>query len=202
MLDRYRHRADWLLDALASHIEVPPNVLSLLSLLCAFAAGVMLYGSFGHAGLLVLAAVLVAANGLLDALDGRVARLRRLASPQGDFVDHAIDRFADVFIVGGVAVSGWCSRLAGVGAMAGMLLTSYMGTQAQAVGYGRAYSGLLGRADRIVILMAALLVQAVLVWQDVAVFGEPLLHWVMVYFAVAGIATAVHRVALVLRWFQ
>lgn len=202
MLDRYRHRADWLLDALASRIEVPPNVLSLLSLLCAFAAGVAFYVSFEHVGLLVVATPFVAANGLLDALDGKVARLRRLASPRGDFIDHATDRFADVLIVGGVAVSGWCSPLAGVAAMAGMLLTSYMGTQAQAIGYGREYSGILGRADRIAILIVAPLLQAVLSWQNGAVFGEPLLHWVMVYFAVAGPATAVHRVALVLRWFQ
>jgi len=202
MLDRYRHRADWLLDALARRIEVPPNVLSLLSLLCAVAAGLTFYFSLEQAWLLVAAALFVAANGLLDALDGKVARLQRLASPRGDFVDHAVDRFADVFIVGGVAVSGWCSPLAGVGAMAGMLLTSYMGTQAQAVGYGREYSGILGRADRVAILMVAPLVQAVLTWQNVALFGEPLLHWVMVYFAVAGAATAVQRVALVLRWFQ
>ncbi len=202
MLDRYRHRADWLLDALASRVDVSPTVLSLLSLLCAVAAGVAFYLSLARLWLLLAAAAFVAANGLLDALDGKVARLRRLASPQGDFIDHAVDRFADVFIVGGVAVSGWCSPLAGVGAMAGMLLTSYMGTQAQAVGYGREYSGILGRADRVVILMVAPVLQAALSWQRVAIFGEPLLHWVMVYFAVAGIATAVHRMALVLRWFQ
>lgn len=202
MLDRYRHRADWLLDGLASRMDMPPNVLSLLSLLCAFVASVAFYLSFEQLWLLVAAAVFVAANGLLDALDGKVARLRRLTSPRGDFIDHAIDRFADVLIVGGVAVSGWCSPLAGVAAMAGMLLTSYMGTQAQAVGYGREYSGILGRADRIAILMVAPLIQVMLSWQNVAVFGEPLLQWVMVYFAIAGIATAVHRIALVLRWFQ
>ncbi|MFO8133761.1 MAG: CDP-alcohol phosphatidyltransferase family protein [Thermoplasmatota archaeon] len=202
MLDRYRHRADWLFEAMARRIEVPPNVLSLLSLLFAFAAGVTFFLSLGQAWLLVAAALFVAANGLLDALDGKVARLRRLVSPRGDFVDHAVDRFADVLMVGGLAVSGWCSPLAGVGAMAGMLLTSYMGTQAQAVGYGREYSGILGRADRVAILMVAPLVQAVLFWQAIDIFGEPLLHWVMVYFAVAGVATAVQRVILVLRWFQ
>ena len=202
MLDRYRHRVDWLLDMLASRIEVPPSVLSLLSLLCAFGAGVVFYMSLEEVWLLIAAALLVSINGLLDALDGKVARLRRLSSPRGDFIDHAVDRFADVFIVGGVAVSGWCSPLAGVAAMAGMLLTSYMGTQAQAVGYGREYSGILGRADRIAILMVAPLVQAVLSWQGIDIFGEPLLHWVMVYFAVAGIATAVQRVVLVLRWFK
>lgn len=202
MLDRYRHWADWLLDAVASRIEMPPTVLSLLSLFCAVAAAVAFYFSLEQLWLLVAAAVFVAVNGLLDALDGKVARLRRLASPRGDFIDHAVDRFADAFIVGSIAVSGWCSPLAGVAAVTGMLLTSYMGTQAQAVGYGREYSGLLGRADRIAILVVAPLVQTVLSWQRVAIFGEPLLHWVMVYFAIAGIATAVQRVALVLQWFQ
>ena len=32
-------------------------------------------------------------------------------------------------------------------------MLSYMGTQAQAVGAGREYAGLLGRADRLIVLM-------------------------------------------------
>ena len=41
----------------------------------------------------------------------------------------------------------------GFGAIIGVLMLSYMGTQAQAVGAGREYAGLLGRADRLIVLM-------------------------------------------------
>jgi CDP-diacylglycerol--glycerol-3-phosphate 3-phosphatidyltransferase/archaetidylinositol phosphate synthase len=43
----------------------------------------------------------------------------------------------------------------GVAAVVGTLLTSYLGVQAQAVGVGRYYGGILGRADRLVIIMLA-----------------------------------------------
>jgi len=41
----------------------------------------------------------------------------------------------------------------GVFALTGVLMSSYLGTQAQAVGVGRFYGGLLGRADRLVLIM-------------------------------------------------
>ena len=37
--------------------------------------------------------------------------------------------------------------------MTGVLMSSYLGTQAQAVGLKRNYGGILGRADRLVLLM-------------------------------------------------
>ena len=38
-------------------------------------------------------------------------------------------------------------------------MLSYMGTQAQAVGAGREYAGLLGRADRLVVLSIVPIIQ-------------------------------------------
>ena len=38
-------------------------------------------------------------------------------------------------------------------------MLSYMGTQAQAVGAGREYAGLLGRADRLVVLAIVPIIQ-------------------------------------------
>ena len=38
-------------------------------------------------------------------------------------------------------------------------MLSYMGTQAQAIGAGRDYAGLLGRADRLVVLIMVPIIQ-------------------------------------------
>lgn len=202
MLDRYRDNVDWLFARVARRISVQPHTLTALSLLCAALAGIALYYSFWHRELLVAGALAVLANGFLDGLDGKVARMRGVASPRGDFIDHAVDRFADVLIVGGVAASPWCPPLVGLGALAGMLLTSYMGTQAQAVGYGREYGGMLGRADRLVMLAVASLVQYVLAVTGITLFFWSLLAWVMAFFAVAGSITAGQRFLAVLRWFN
>ncbi|MFI5414218.1 MAG: CDP-alcohol phosphatidyltransferase family protein, partial [Candidatus Lutacidiplasmatales archaeon] len=77
------------------------------------------------------------------------------SSVRGDFLDHVFDRYADVAIVAGLAASGFAYVPLGLFALVSLLLTSYMGTQAQAVGQGRLYAGLLGRADRLLILAAA-----------------------------------------------
>src|SRR5437867_9018264 len=95
----------------------------------------------------------------LDALDGRVAKLFRKTSVRGDLVDHVFDRYADVFIVSGIGFGLYCRLSVGFFAIIGILLTSYMGTQAQALGQGRRYAGLLGRADRLVLLFLGGLLQ-------------------------------------------
>ena len=96
---------------------------------------------------------------VFDALDGIVARMRNLSSKRGDLVDHTLDRVADIIIVGGIAIGNLVDITIGVSAIIGILMLSYMGTQAQAVGAGREYAGLLGRADRLVVLSIVPIIQ-------------------------------------------
>ncbi len=120
------------------------------------------------------------------------------ASKRGDYVDHVLDRYSDVLMVGAIAVSAWCNTVLGLLALVGVLLTSYMGTQAQAVGVGRNYRGLLGRADRLVLLIVAPLAQYVLMANgmvrfDVSPYSLSAFEVVMIWFAVVGNLTAVQR---------
>ena len=96
---------------------------------------------------------------VLDALDGIVARMRNMSSRRGDLVDHTLDRVADIIIVGGIALGPLVDITVGFSAIIGILMLSYMGTQAQAVGAGREYAGLLGRADRLVVLAIVPVIQ-------------------------------------------
>ena len=88
----------------------------------------------------------------------------------------------------------------GLLAVVGMLLTSYMGTQAQAIGYKRDYSGLLGRADRLVLMMIAPIVAHIFLIYNVQLPYLNLLSWVLVYFAVIGNLTAIQRFYSTLIW--
>src|SRR2546427_10743434 len=121
------------------------------------------------------------------------------ASVRGDSLDHVLDRYADVFMLGGIAVHATYCRLAvSTLALLGVLLTSYMGTQAQAVGQGRAYGGVLGRADRLVLLFFGGLIQLLVGPSGGLVAGVGILQfgpleWFMVLFAVLGNATGVQQ---------
>lgn len=210
VLDNQRENVDPILNSIAKRlVNVNPNLLTWVSLVFAFIAGALFYFSSPESEIvsyyLYGAVLFVFLNGLFDAIDGKVAKLAHKTSKRGDFLDHAIDRYADVFIVGGLALSPWCRYPAiGLLAIVGMLLTSYMGTQAQAIGYGREYSGLLGRADRLVLLMIAPIVQLILLYYTGSglLLRLFLLEWVLFYFAVIGNITAVQRFYSTLRWLR
>lgn len=199
MLDKYRKEADFILEPLAARAGMGANTMSYLSLLCALAAGAASYFSYRQMWLLPLAAFLVLLNGLFDALDGKIARMRGETSAKGDFIDHAIDRFSDVLMLGGITLSPWVDKHIGIPALAAVLLTSYLGTQAQAVGGQRLYAGVLGRADRLVLLFLVLIIQFFL---TDTIFGLYVLEWLMVYFAVAGTITVIQRYYGVMKWFS
>lgn len=176
-----------------------PNTLSWLSFVMAWVAGLLIFFSPQYWQLLLpLAAIAVLVSGFLDAIDGKVARLTGKASKRGDLLDHILDRYSDVVMIGAVAVSAWCNPYLGMLALVGVLLTSYMGTQSQAIGAGRLYAGLLGRADRVVLLILAPLLQAIFMMGgfsrlDLGWFTISAFELVMLWFAVVGNITAVQR---------
>ncbi len=200
VLESQRDNIDPLLSAISKRfLKVNPDVLTWVSVIFAFLASLFFYFSspeFELVNFYLYGAVLfVFLNGLFDAMDGKVAKLTKKTSRRGDFLDHALDRYADVFMVGGLALSPWCQyNSIGLLAIVGMLLTSYMGTQSQAIGAKRDYSGLLGRADRLVLLMIGPIIQHILLYYNFQLpMGLYLMEWILVYFAVMGNITAFQR---------
>mgnify|MGYP001170417070 FL=1 len=159
--DDYRDVGTKILTPLANIIPLGPMGISLLSLITALTAGY----SFSISDLdenkswLLIGSLMVFLTAVFDALDGIVARMRNLSSKRGDLVDHTLDRVADIIIVGGIALGPLVEVTTGFSAIIGILMLSYMGTQAQAVGAGREYAGLLGRADRLVVLAIVPIIQ-------------------------------------------
>ena len=158
--DDYRDFGTKILTPLAKRIPIGPMGISFLSLLTAIGAGYSFYmADLENTNCLLIGALMVFLTAILDALDGMVARMREISSRRGDLIDHTLDRVADVIIVGGIALGPLVEITVGFAAIIGILMLSYMGTQAQAVGAGREYAGLLGRADRLVVLIMVPIIQ-------------------------------------------
>jgi archaetidylinositol phosphate synthase len=73
-----------------------------------------------------------------------------------------------------------------------------MGTQAQALGLKRDYHGILGRADRLIILALTPIIMFFMIYAGISQFGLAgyeftLFEYVMMFFFVAGNVTAVQR---------
>ena len=195
-LDQYRDLADRLLApfvAAADRLGLTPDGVSVVAFGFAVAAG----GAFYLATPLwyALGALFVFANGWLDLVDGALARAQGVSSEGGDLLDHVLDRYADIAMLVGLA-AGIDGYALGLAAVTGVLMTSYLGTQIQAVGLGREYGGLVGRADRLALIGVAAVVAAVslaLAAVPVRVVGLSVVGWLLVFFAVVGHLTALQR---------
>jgi len=203
-LDRLRPVASRVLAPFvtgAVALGLTPNGVSVLAFLLAVGAGVVYLFAGGattlagipidgSAGLYLVGAVLVFGNGWLDLLDGALARELGTDSRAGDLLDHVLDRYADIVIIAGLA--GGLKRYAlGLAAVTGVLMTSYLGTQAQAVGLDRVYGGLVGRADRLALV--GFLTGMAAVRPGPVAAGLTLVGWLLVLFAVVSHLTALQR---------
>ncbi len=193
-LDQYRSLADRLLEPFvgwAARVGLTPNAVSALAFALAGGAGVAYVLAGGESLWYLVGAVLVGLNGALDLLDGALARRLDTASRAGDLLDHVLDRYADIVLVVGLAV-GIERELLGIVAVTGVLMTSYLGTQAQAVGLDRVYGGLLGRADRLALIG---LTTALAAFVEFSVLGVSLVGWLVVVLAIVGHLTALQRLS-------
>jgi archaetidylinositol phosphate synthase len=166
-------------------VGLTPNSCTIIAFIGSILAGVAFY--LGETSIGVL---MVFVNAFFDAIDGAIAREQGVASQKGDFLDHALDRYADIFIITGVFAGGYAPWEIGVLALTGVLMASYLGTQAQAVGVGRFYGGILGRADRLVLLMV---VGGVDLLFPAGVYGMSYLGWLLLVFGILGHITAIQR---------
>lgn len=196
-LDRFRPQMAGYFGPLIrflARVGVTPDSCTMVAFGGAIAAGVAFY--FGEIAIGVAA---VGINAVFDAMDGAIAREKGIASTRGDFLDHVLDRYADIFIITGIfagPIAGW---EIGVFALTGVLMSSYLGTQAQAVGVGRFYGGILGRADRLVLLIIAGLLD---LFMAGGILQMKVLAWLLVIFGIFGHFTAAQRFVHVWRSMQ
>ena len=195
---RVRDWAVWVLGPVERGLVrsgITPDALNFVGAAAGIAAG----AAFA-AGALGLAAWLLAAGGISDILDGRVARARRLASRYGAFLDSTLDRFAETGTFVGVAWyfggAPWLTTAALL-ALSGSLLVSY--TRARGEALGAPFSGgLMQRAERVVLLILGALLDAT-VTDRMGWTPGTLVSGTVVLIALGTLATAIYRTVAIAR---
>ena len=167
-----------------------PNALTLLGLAASLAAAFCyLNWRIGDA-LLPAAAALVLISGLLDALDGVLARAVGGASAFGGFLDSVADRYSDAVVLSAVVVAGLCDPVWGLAAVVGSIMVSYARARAEAAGVGMASVGLAERAERMLLLAAVTFA---------AYFRLDILRWGVLLLAALSHLTVLQRAVHFLR---
>ena len=107
--------------------------LTLLGLLSMAGAGAAYWWSSLNTAGLLLVIVCLALNWLGDSLDGTLARFRDHSRPRyGFYVDHIVDAFSALFLLGGLSLSGYMAPAVALGLLAclshaiGRNLSSYL----------------------------------------------------------------------------
>jgi archaetidylinositol phosphate synthase len=164
---------------------VTPDHLTLVGLLATVACGLAYAFAGSRPWLLLAVNAGLALNWFGDSLDGTLARHRRHERPRfGFYVDHLVDAFGALFLVGGLAVSGLMTPLVGASLLVAYFLLGIQ-TYLAAYAIGRfkiSWGGLGGTELRL--LLAALNV-AVMLRPRVALAGS---SWLV--FDVVGLAAA------------
>ena len=181
----------WLIGPLERLLvgRVSPNVVTAMSLLLCGVTGVAV--GLGH---LAGAVWLYALAGILDVLDGRIARLTNRQSAAGALIDSVCDRWGELFVLAGYAWllhdSPW--SLTVIAALGGSMMVSYTRARAEKAS---AFSGLrvviMQRAERIVLVAGGTMIA---VWFDRDLDTvATILGVTMAICGVASIATAIQR---------
>jgi len=161
-----------------------PNAVTLLGLVGNLgAAALAARGEFLPAGIVVLVA------GALDLVDGALARATGRVTPFGGVFDSVVDRLSEAAVLGGIlffySQGGHRQEVVlAFTAVVGSILVSYVRARAQAAGV-ELREGLFTRAERVVVLGIALLLDQVRIGL-----------WVL---AVAAVFTALQRLYVVWR---
>jgi archaetidylinositol phosphate synthase len=113
---------------------VTSDLLTLLGLMAMIGVALSYWFARHHRSGLLLVIVFLALNWFGDSLDGTVARVRNQQRPRyGFYVDHMVDTFNTLFLVGGLALSGYISLPVGAAALIAFYMVSievYLATYA------------------------------------------------------------------------
>lgn len=162
-----KHSIEAGLAPMARRIPFAPNTITLIGVLAmALAAVQVARNDLLGAGLWVLA------SGLLDLLDGSVAKARGLSTPFGALLDRVADRVADFLILAALTLNGLVPDWLGVLTIGLVLTGSYVSACLEAQTASPVGEAMSLRAWRIVVLAAG------------CIAGTPV--WAVAALAVAG----------------
>ena len=127
-----RHLLQWVAARTPSRIG--PDHLTVLGLMSQIGAGVCYALAARNRYALLGVIALLGLNWLGDSLDGTLARVRRCPRPRyGFYVDHIVDSFGALALMGGLALSGYMHPRIAIGLLLAFLMLSiqsYLATHA------------------------------------------------------------------------
>ncbi|MBD3206890.1 CDP-alcohol phosphatidyltransferase family protein [Candidatus Bathyarchaeota archaeon] len=154
-------------------IGIKPNHLTVLGLITALVTAWFYSNHVNNSLMLVFAGIMILVSGLLDALDGILARSTDQVTSFGGFFDSVIDRYSDLVIISGIIIGKLIHPVIGLAALIGSVMVSYTRSRAEAEGVSMSGVGFAERAERMIFLSFSSIVS--FFWIDALKWGIILL---------------------------
>jgi archaetidylinositol phosphate synthase len=165
LLDRLRGSLRGVLASLGSNASklIPnPTAWTLFGMLLTVPAFVLYAEKYPVEGGLFLAL-----SGLLDIVDGAVARSTGRTSPRGAFLDSTLDRVAEVITFLGILIGNYTNPALVLLALSLSMMVSYTRAKGDSLGVSLAGVGIGERSERLLVIILASLLS--LLWVGVLV---------------------------------
>lgn len=166
-------------------LGITPNMLTVLGGVLATVTGYLFFLAPKNRSVLVYAGGLIIVSGLVDAIDGVLARSTGKVTRFGGFFDSVVDRYSDAVIYTGIIASGLCNQLIGLITLFASMLVSYTRARAEMEGVKMAGVGLAERAERMIFLSICSIVSF---WYPMA------LNYGITILAVLALVTIIQRI--------
>lgn len=184
--------------------NIHPNFFCALGVLTSIIIGVTFYFSGNYPMLLLLSIVLILLRMFFNAVDGMVAIARGIHTPEGEIINALPDRYSDIFMFLGLCLSPYSNNIFAGFIIATLFLVSYSGMIGRVVGVKWQTSGPMGKVDRLIYTIIAVIIQYFFVLYNIqipSVFG---LHFTIIeifflWFIVGGQVTVYNRVKDILK---
>jgi CDP-diacylglycerol---glycerol-3-phosphate 3-phosphatidyltransferase len=133
-------------------LKIHPDYINLAGLLVSLGMAVSLFFAKDIPALFWILPIGAFVRTACNALDGMVARGLSVSSPMGEVYNELLDRISDAAIFASVGISGLGNIENAFAATVCVLLNSYVGILAKAAGGKRIYAGIIGKADRMILI--------------------------------------------------
>jgi len=149
---------------------------------------------------LIYSVILTLFRMMLNTIDGVIAIERGDLRLKGEIVNALPDRYSDIFVLIGIALSPLCTPLLGILGMASMFLVSYTGMLSKAIGASWQHHGPLGKVERLIFIMIfSLLEYFQLTGKIGRIYNHNYFEWLMILFIILGQITVFNRLKAQLR---
>ncbi len=163
--------------------RISPNLITFFGTLISLFAGFLFY-----LGQTLLAGLSVILSGLMDIIDGQVAKLSGKETRFGGVLDSSLDRYSEIFIYIGISLfffkkGDTITSFATIFALLGSMLVSYVKARAEGAGIPLK-SGFFQRAERFFLISSG------------GILGVEILRVFMYIIALVSHITAIQRIVM------